>query len=69
MDDDGKETVRLQGSIPKAEYEKLRDKLPASASGGDSNLLRALIDDWKRLRQLEEMRATGQYPRDRGESE
>lgn len=63
MDDDSKGTIRLQGSISKGGgYVNLRDKLPTSAGDGNSNLLRALIDDWKRLCQLEEMRATGQYP-------
>lgn len=65
MDDD--ETVRLQGTIPKSEYEWLQDKFPASAQAGDSDMLRSVIDRLKRLEELEDMRATGR--RESAESE
>ena len=55
VDDDA---VRIQGSIPKSEYEWLQQKFPASADK-DSNLLRAAVDRLRRLEELEEMRATG----------
>jgi len=65
MDD---ETVHLEGDIPQELYDEMADKFPASAEGGKRNLLRAVLDDWKRTRDLEVARATGQYPSNSPES-
>ena len=65
MDD---ETVHLEGDIPQGLFEEMQDKFPASAEGGKRNLLRAVLDDWKRCRDLEDARATGQFRSDSLES-
>ncbi|AUG49583.1 hypothetical protein BVU17_18605 (plasmid) [Haloarcula taiwanensis] len=59
MDD---ETVHLEGDIPQGLFEEMQNKFPASAEGGKRNLLRAVIDDWQRMKKLEVARATGEYP-------
>ena len=56
------ETVHLEGDIPQDLYDEMADKFPASAEGGKRNLLRAVIDDWYRMRDLEVARATKDYP-------
>lgn len=50
------ETVTIRGSIPEEHLEEAKDKFPACAES-DANLLRAVFDDWRRLRDLEESRA------------
>lgn len=67
MDDD--ETVRVQGTIPKSDYEELQDKFGASAELSDTALIRAMKERLDRLEELEEMRATGTRPDTESETE
>lgn len=51
------ESVRLQTDVSEETYSRLQNKAPVMANAGKSDLLRHVIEDWLRRRDLEEAQA------------
>ena len=55
----------FRGSIPTSQYDRLLEKYPGDPDADDltdGDILLWMIPEFLRLLELEEMRATGQYP-------
>jgi len=55
------ESVRVQGTVPKAVLEQVREECPGLADD-DSALLTHVLQQFVRDRKLDRMRATRRYP-------